>query len=134
MVFVTVRTIPILPCRELDDVVPFYQAIGFEVTYRQARPNPYLCLSRSGFDLHFFGVETFEPEKSLGNVLVLVPDTGSVRRVRGRPASGVRKGSGGRDPTNHPAAAQAGDVGRIHRGGPGRQLVADQLVRLRAGG
>jgi hypothetical protein len=78
VVFVTVRTIPILPCRELDDVVGFYQAIGFEVTYRQARPNPYLCLSRSGFDLHFFGVETFEPEKSLGNVLVLVPDTGAL--------------------------------------------------------
>jgi hypothetical protein len=78
VVFVTVRTIPILPCRELDDVVPFYQAIGFEVTYRQARPNPYLCLSRSGFDLHFFSVETFEPEKSLGNVIVLVPDTGAL--------------------------------------------------------
>jgi hypothetical protein len=26
-------------------VVGFYQTIGFEVTYRQVRPNPYLCLS-----------------------------------------------------------------------------------------
>lgn len=43
---VCVRTVPILSCRELDDVVPFYEALGFAVTYRQARPNPYLSLSR----------------------------------------------------------------------------------------
>ncbi len=26
------RTVPILPCRELDAVVPFYEALGFRVT------------------------------------------------------------------------------------------------------
>jgi hypothetical protein len=39
----SVRTIPILPSRDLDDVLPFYLALGFRQTYRQARPNPYLC-------------------------------------------------------------------------------------------
>lgn len=69
------RTIPILACRALDDVVPFYTALGFEVTFRQARPNPYLCLNRGGLDLHFFALDTFDPEQSLGSVIVLVPDT-----------------------------------------------------------
>lgn len=68
------RTIPILPCRHLDDIVPFYEALGFTVTYRQARPNPYLCLQRGGLDLHFFGIPEFDPETSLGNVIVVVPD------------------------------------------------------------
>ncbi|MFC0627550.1 bleomycin resistance protein [Kribbella deserti] len=75
---VSERTIPILPCRDLDDVVPFYTALGFTVTYRQARPNPYLCLRRGGIDLHFAGIAEFDPESSLGNVLVVVPDIGAL--------------------------------------------------------
>ena len=67
-----------LPCRQLDDVVPFYAALGFEQTYRQERPNPYLCLNRGGIDLHFFGLADFDPANSLGNVGVLVPDTGAL--------------------------------------------------------
>lgn len=70
------RTIPILTCRHLDDIVPFYEALGFTVTYRQTRPNPYVCLQRGGIDLHFAGVPEFDPETSLGSVIVLVPDIG----------------------------------------------------------
>ena len=70
------RAVPILPCRRLDDVAPFYEALGFQVTYRQERPNPYMCFKRGGIDLHFFGLESFEPEDSLGSVILLVPDTG----------------------------------------------------------
>jgi hypothetical protein len=68
------RAIPILPCRQLDDVVPFYEALGFTVTYRQARPNPYLAVRRGGLDLHFFGVAEFDPEQSMGSVILLVED------------------------------------------------------------
>ncbi|MCO4254277.1 hypothetical protein [Pseudarthrobacter cellobiosi] len=35
-----------------------------------------MCFTRGGIDLHFFGVESFEPENSLGSVILLVPDTG----------------------------------------------------------
>ena len=73
------RTVPILPCRELDDVVPFYEALGFAVTYRQARPNPHVVLSRGeGLDLHFGGIPGFEPENSYASVIVVVPDTGEL--------------------------------------------------------
>lgn len=72
----SVRTIPILPCRELDDVLPFYLTLGFRQTYRQARPNPYLCVSRGdGFDLHFFGLPGYDVENSISTLIVSVPDT-----------------------------------------------------------
>ena len=32
-------TTPPLPCAAIDDVVPFYEALGFRTKYRQKRPN-----------------------------------------------------------------------------------------------
>jgi hypothetical protein len=74
----TEKIVPILPCRTLDDVVPFYEALGFEITYRQARPNPYVAFRRGGLDLHFFGLDAHDPAGSLGNVLLVVPDTAAL--------------------------------------------------------
>lgn len=72
------RTVPLLPCRDVDDVAPFYAALGFVPTYRQSRPNPYLCLQRGAADLHFFAVDGFDPAESMGSVLYLVEDTGEL--------------------------------------------------------
>jgi len=57
-------------------MVAFYEALGFVVTYRQSRPNPYLCVQRGGLDLHFFALSGFDPEASMGSVIVLLPDSG----------------------------------------------------------
>jgi hypothetical protein len=72
------RTIPILPCRDLDGIALFYEALGFVVTFRQERPNPYMAIQRGGLDLHFFALENFDPETSMGSAIVLVPDTGAL--------------------------------------------------------
>lgn len=69
------RTVPLLPCRDIDDMVPFYEALGFEVTYRQERPNPIVSFRREDVDLMFFGVAGFEPRDSMGSCLLIVPDT-----------------------------------------------------------
>ncbi|MFJ1538051.1 VOC family protein [Micromonospora chalcea] len=74
-------TIPLLPCRSLDDVAPFYQALGFEVTHRQERPNPYLALRREDLNLHFFGMAGFDPADSYGSCLVLVDDLAVLHRA-----------------------------------------------------
>ncbi|RLK59863.1 hypothetical protein [Actinokineospora cianjurensis] len=71
----TELVIPGLPCRDLDDVVPFYTALGFEVTYRQQRPNPFASIQRGGIYLHFFAVEGFDPADSMGSVVIVVADT-----------------------------------------------------------
>ncbi len=83
--------IPGLPCRDLDDVLPFYDALGFEVTYRQQRPNPFAAVRRGGIQLHFFAVEGFDPADSMGTVVVLVPDTGALHRAF---AAGLREAFG----------------------------------------
>jgi hypothetical protein len=72
---------PILPCRAIDDVAGFYGALGFAVTYRQERPNPYVALRREDLELHFFGLEGFEPEDSYGTCSVRVPDVLALHRA-----------------------------------------------------
>ncbi|HEV7762110.1 MAG TPA: VOC family protein [Acidimicrobiales bacterium] len=66
--------IPLLPCRDIDESLSFYEALGFERTYRQVRPNPYAAVARDDFHVHLFGIDGFDPEQSYGNVLVAVPD------------------------------------------------------------
>ncbi len=71
-------TFPILPCRDLDESVGFYEAMGFTRTYRQRRPNPYAVVARDDIHIHLFGLEDFDPHGSLGNVIVAVPDPDSL--------------------------------------------------------
>ena len=51
--------------------------LGFDVAYRQLRPNPYLAIRLEEFDLdlHYFGIEGFQREASYGSCLILVEDT-----------------------------------------------------------
>jgi hypothetical protein len=72
------KTVPLLPCRSIDEISEFYQTLGFIQTYRQVRPNPYLALQREDLQLNFFGIPDFKPEDSYGSCLVLVPDTGAL--------------------------------------------------------
>ncbi|CAM00505.1 hypothetical protein SACE_1179 [Saccharopolyspora erythraea NRRL 2338] len=68
--------VPLLPCASIDEMRDFHLPLGFEVTHRQLRPNPYLALRRGGIDLHYFGIDGFRPEDSYGSCLVVVADTG----------------------------------------------------------
>jgi hypothetical protein len=33
-------TVPLLPCRDIDEIVDFYAMLGFTRTYDQLLPNP----------------------------------------------------------------------------------------------
>lgn len=68
------RMFPLLPCRDLDESILFYRALGFTQTYRQLRPNPYAVVAREDIQIHLFGMEGFHPEDSYGSVLIGVPD------------------------------------------------------------
>ncbi|WP_157254466.1 VOC family protein [Nonomuraea typhae] len=72
-------TVPLLPCRSIDEMVEFYTMLGFTKTYYQTRPNPYVALKREDLELGFFGMpEGFKPEDSYGTCVVVVPDTGAL--------------------------------------------------------
>lgn len=73
-------TVPLLPCGSIDEIADFYRVLGFEQTYRQTRPNPYVALRREDLQLHFFGLPDFDPEQSYGSCLVFVPDVGDIYR------------------------------------------------------
>ncbi|MFC5288837.1 hypothetical protein ACFPM7_17410 [Actinokineospora guangxiensis] len=69
-------TIPLLPCRDIDEIATFYEMLGFAPTYRQTRPNPYIALRREDINLHFYGMDGHVPEHSHSSCLIIVQDTG----------------------------------------------------------
>lgn len=70
--------VPILPCRDIDEVSAFYQMLGFTLTHHQTKPNPYIALKRDDIELHFAGIDGFDPAESYGNCVVMVPDTRAI--------------------------------------------------------
>ena len=74
------RTYPALPCRDVEESVAFYEAIGFTRTYRQVRPYPYAVVAREDIHIHLFGMDGFEPANSYGTVIVVVPDPDALYR------------------------------------------------------
>src|SRR3954470_17328913 len=70
-------TIPLLPCPSIDEIASFYEMLGFEITYRQTRPNPH-ALRREDINLHFFGMDGYDPAQSYSTCLVIVADTGEL--------------------------------------------------------
>ncbi|MET1071475.1 MAG: VOC family protein, partial [Umezawaea sp.] len=74
------RTIPILPCRSIDEVLDFYQAIGFEVTYRQKSPNTYAIVRRGGIELQFFVLKAVDPANSYSTCYVITSDVDDLYR------------------------------------------------------
>lgn len=73
-------TVPLLPCASIDTMEEFYTALGFRRTYRQTRPNPSLAMRREDIELHFSGMDGFDPADSYGSCIVAVADTGELHR------------------------------------------------------
>jgi catechol 2,3-dioxygenase-like lactoylglutathione lyase family enzyme len=68
------RMYPLLPCRDIDEAIAFYEALGFARTYRQVRPNPHAVVERGELAVHLFGMDGFDPADSYGSVIITVPD------------------------------------------------------------
>ncbi|MFE0422355.1 bleomycin resistance protein [Streptomyces sp. NPDC058953] len=72
----TETTIPLLPCQTalMDDVVAFYEAIGFETTLRQKSPYAFAVVERGTVELQFFGIKEYDPAASYSGCYVLTDD------------------------------------------------------------
>lgn len=68
------RMIPILPCRSIDDQLAFYEAIGFEVTYRQKAPNVFAAVRRGPIELQFFVLKDYPPADNYSTCYVMTSD------------------------------------------------------------
>jgi catechol 2,3-dioxygenase-like lactoylglutathione lyase family enzyme len=70
----TDRMYPILPCRDLDEAIAFYEALGFRRTYRQLRPYAAAVVQRGDLAVHLSGIDGFDPEQSYASVIITVSD------------------------------------------------------------
>lgn len=82
------RTYPLLPCPDLDAAITFYEALGFQRTYRQVKPNPHAVVAYEEIQIHLFGMEKFNPADSYGSVIIVVPDPDALYQTF---AAGLRK-------------------------------------------
>ncbi|MEW9871889.1 hypothetical protein [Arthrobacter sp. HS15c] len=73
--------VPLLPCASIEDMLAFYTALGFEPTYRQSKPNPYLAMRRGDINLGFFGMPGFNPADSYGSCIITAPDTAELHHA-----------------------------------------------------
>lgn len=74
-------TIPCLPCGSIKDMLDFYTALGFEITYQQERPNSYAVVKYEDAELHFFAMKGIDPANSYTTCLVLIDDADSLYKV-----------------------------------------------------
>ncbi len=72
-------TIPILPCISIEETLQFWQALGFDTTYKQTHPYQYGVVERGGHQLHFGRVKGMEAANNFyTGCLIAVPDAGDV--------------------------------------------------------
>ena len=71
-------TTPLLPCASIEEIIGFYEALGFRTTYRQRRPTGYAVVAREDLALHFFAMDGFVARDSYGSCLIGVPDAGAL--------------------------------------------------------
>jgi hypothetical protein len=89
------KTIPIFPCRSIDQTWEFYEALGFELLLRQTRPNHFIAIRRGDLDLQFFGLKRHDPTVSMHMCYVTTTDVDALYEA----FRGGLKASLGRIPT-----------------------------------
>jgi hypothetical protein len=93
---------PLFPCKSIDGILEFYQALGFQVTYQQDTPYSYGAVCRGDINIHF------TKNRGTSVCLVHVQDVGTYHKAF---ADGLRA-KYGQVPT--------ADVPRITRLKPGQ--------------
>lgn len=68
------KTIPCLPTISIEEALPFWQTLGFEVTYQQKAPNSYAVIQRGSYALHLFGLKGLIPQDNYSTCLIIVPE------------------------------------------------------------
>ena len=75
------RTYPILPCVDVDEIIAFYELLGFKKTFRQIKPYACAVVERGDIGLHFFGLANFKPADSYGSCILTTPDADELYRA-----------------------------------------------------
>jgi hypothetical protein len=104
------RMIPILPCRSIDEVLDFYRTLGFTVTLRQTRPNPYAAVERDGMHLQFYGMRSHEPGSQFHTCYALLDDADDIDALHTVFRAGLKAAYGRIPLTGIPRIGPVGDM------------------------
>ncbi|WP_214317307.1 bleomycin resistance protein [Nonomuraea sediminis] len=69
-----------LPCPSIREIVDFYEALGFSLTYLQERPYGYAVVALGEIELHFFPIKGFDPAASYGACYIMTTDVDDLYR------------------------------------------------------
>jgi hypothetical protein len=59
---------------EIDDVLEFYTALGFDITYYQKAPYRFASVKNNITEISFYGDKNFDVEKNAGGCYIVVPN------------------------------------------------------------
>lgn len=133
-----------LPCADIDEIAEFFTGLGFTITYKQSKPNPFVALEGHGFPIQYYGLDGHVAEQSHSTCGVIVDDTGPLfetfsAALRGRygkvPVSGhpritrprPRKNAGGI--SGFSLIDPAGNWIRFFRDGPSEPVAESSPLR-----
>jgi catechol 2,3-dioxygenase-like lactoylglutathione lyase family enzyme len=68
------RVFPILPSRDVDETIAFYERLGFLVASRFGGKRVYLVVRRDGVVLHFFHFPALDPPSNINGCYVEIAD------------------------------------------------------------
>lgn len=121
-------TIPLLPCGPFEETLAFWQALGFDLTYKQKVPNAYGSLRHAdGYEIHCFGMKDLQPKNNYGMCLVMVPEVETLHVVF---SARLKEYLGGKSERNFP---------RISRMKPGqtrftiRDVAGNSVIYIKMG-
>ncbi len=77
----TESIIPLLPCSSLPEMLEFYQALGFTITYQQESPYLYAAVQRGAIALNFASLRVYGAKNAFGAYLVFVDDIAPYHRA-----------------------------------------------------
>ena len=77
----TERTIPLLPCQAVQPIVDFYTALGFETTFLQKSPYPYVVVERGAVELQFFGMKDLDPAGAFSACYVVTDEVDALHEA-----------------------------------------------------
>lgn len=121
-------TIPLLPCGPFEETLSFWQALGFDLIYKQKVPNAYGSLRHpDGYEIHCFGMKDLQPKNNYGMCLVMVAE---VERLHVIFSGRLKEYLGGKGVKDFP---------RISRMKPGqtrftiRDVAGNSVIYIKAG-
>lgn len=68
------RTVPILPSRDLQETLAFYERLGFENRGAPPEQWDYLIIGRGGLELHFYAEPSVDPLSTATSCYAFVDD------------------------------------------------------------